>query len=52
MAAKMFQEGHKNVTSVLYTVGYSTPSHFTQSFHELFGMNPSEYIKQKTKSRV
>jgi YesN/AraC family two-component response regulator len=49
MAARMFVEGHTNVTSVLYTVGYSTPSHFTQSFRELFGMNPSEYIKQHTK---
>jgi YesN/AraC family two-component response regulator len=49
-AARMFLEGHRNITSVLYTVGYSTPSHFTQSFRELFGMNPSEYIKQHTKS--
>jgi signal transduction histidine kinase/DNA-binding response OmpR family regulator len=52
MAARMFQEGHTNVTTVLYTVGYSTPSHFTESFRELFGMNPSEYIKQKAKSRT
>jgi DNA-binding response OmpR family regulator len=47
MAARMFQEGHTNITSVLYTVGYSSPSYFTQSFRELFGLNPSDYIKQK-----
>jgi AraC-like DNA-binding protein len=49
-AAAMFREGHKNITTVLYSVGYTTPSHFTQSFRELFGMNPSEYIKQHAKS--
>ena len=25
MAAKMFQEGHRNITRVLYTVGFNTP---------------------------
>jgi DNA-binding response OmpR family regulator/anti-sigma regulatory factor (Ser/Thr protein kinase) len=50
MAARMFLEGHRNVTSVLYTVGFNTPSHFTESFRELFGINPSDYIKQKAKS--
>jgi DNA-binding response OmpR family regulator/two-component sensor histidine kinase len=47
IAARMFMEGHTNITSVLYTVGYSSPSYFTQSFRELFRMNPSDYIKQK-----
>jgi AraC-like DNA-binding protein len=47
-AARMFKEGHKNITEVLYTVGFNTPSYFTQSFRELYGMNPSEYIKQKS----
>jgi AraC-like DNA-binding protein len=51
MAARMFLAGHRNIKSVLYTVGYKTPSHFTESFQELFGMNPSEYIKQKAKSK-
>jgi YesN/AraC family two-component response regulator len=46
-AARMFMEGHTNITSVLYTVGYSSPSYFTQSFRELFGLSPSEYIRQK-----
>jgi signal transduction histidine kinase/ligand-binding sensor domain-containing protein/DNA-binding response OmpR family regulator len=46
MAARMFMEGHKNVTRVLYSVGFNTPSHFTQCFRELFGINPSTYIKQ------
>jgi signal transduction histidine kinase/ligand-binding sensor domain-containing protein/DNA-binding response OmpR family regulator len=49
-AARMFLEGQTNITSVLYTVGYNSPSYFTQSFRELFGLNPSDYIRQaKTK---
>jgi len=46
MAARMFLEGHRNISSVLYTTGFNSPSYFTQSFRELFGMNPSEYIRQ------
>ena len=47
MAARMFLEGQKNITRVLYTVGFNTPSHFTQSFREMYGLNPSEYVRQK-----
>jgi YesN/AraC family two-component response regulator len=46
MAARMFLEGHRNISTVLYTTGFSSPSYFTQSFRELFGMNPSEYIRK------
>ena len=48
-AARMFLEGDTNITNVLYTVGYNSPSYFTQSFKELFGLSPSEYIRQKGK---
>jgi len=48
-AARMFLEGQTNITSVLYTVGYNSPSYFTQSFRELFGINPSEYIRKAKK---
>jgi len=45
-AARMFHEGYTNITEVLYTVGFSTPSHFSQCFRDLFGLNPSDYLKQ------
>ncbi len=45
-AARMFLKGQKNITSVLYMVGFSTPSHFTQCFRDLYGLNPSEYIRR------
>jgi DNA-binding response OmpR family regulator/nitrogen-specific signal transduction histidine kinase len=50
-AARMFLEGTTNITSVLYTVGYNSPSYFTESFRELFGMNPSEYIKHMGRAK-
>lgn len=28
-AARIFQTGHTNITEVLYSVGFNTPSHFT-----------------------
>jgi len=43
-AARMFREGNTNVTQVLYTVGFNSPSYFTKSFRELFGINPSDFI--------
>ena len=51
MAAKMFRTGHSNVSTVLYAVGFNTPARFSQYFRELFGVNPSKYIRQKAHSR-
>ena len=45
-AAEMFQHGETNVSIVLYAVGFNTPSHFSRSFRELFGVNPSDYIRK------
>jgi AraC-like DNA-binding protein len=45
-AAKLFHEGHKNIAQVMYQVGFNTPSHFAQCFRELYGLNPSDYIKK------
>ena len=46
MAARMFLEGHKNVTRVMYSVGFTTSAYFAQCFREMYGLNPSEYIRQ------
>jgi YesN/AraC family two-component response regulator len=47
MAARMFHEGHKNITRVVYSVGFNTPAYFTQCFREVYGVNPSEYIRKR-----
>jgi len=48
MAAKMFHEGHRNITRVLYSVGFNTPAYFAQCFREVYGKNPSDYIKKNS----
>ena len=50
MAARMFLEGHKNVTSVMYSVGFTTSAYFAQCFREMYGINPSEFIRQNKPS--
>jgi AraC-like DNA-binding protein len=51
MAARMFKEGHKNVTRVMYAVGFNNSSYFAKCFFELYGSNPSEYLDQNKHSR-
>jgi AraC-like DNA-binding protein len=36
-------KGSMDVTEVAYSVGYSSPSHFTKVFKQYFGMPPSNY---------
>jgi YesN/AraC family two-component response regulator len=46
MAAGMFHQGHRNITRVVYSVGFNNPAYFSQCFRELYGINPSEYIRK------
>lgn len=45
-AARLFREGHSNVSRVLYSVGFNSSSHFASQFRELYGLNPKEFIRQ------
>jgi DNA-binding response OmpR family regulator len=51
MAAGMFLEGQTDIKHVLYSVGFNSASYFTECFREVFGLSPTEYIKQNIKSR-
>jgi len=42
-AASLLREGKMNVTEVALTVGYSSPSHFSTAFYEMFGCCPGLY---------
>lgn len=42
-AAELLKAGRLNVTEVAMEVGYSSPSHFSQAFHETFGCCPGLY---------
>jgi YesN/AraC family two-component response regulator len=51
-AVRMFCEGNRNITQVLYSVGFNTPSYFSKSFRELYGMNPSDYLHKITEQSL
>lgn len=42
-AAELLKQGLLNVNEVAYTVGFGTPSYFTQSFKKMFGVLPNKY---------
>ncbi len=42
-AAELLRSGDYNVTEAALEVGYSSPSHFSQAFHEAFGCCPGLY---------
>lgn len=46
-AARLFDEGHQNVTEVMYAVGYNNASSFSVAFKAFYGVAPREYIKNE-----
>jgi AraC family transcriptional regulator len=42
-AAELLRSGEYNVTEAAMEVGYESPSHFSQAFHETFGCCPGLY---------
>jgi len=42
-AAELLKTGRYNVTEVAFEVGYNSPSHFSQAFHQAFGCCPGLY---------
>ena len=44
-AAQLITEGRLSVTEIAYSVGYSSPGHFTRSFKKEFGVLPTQYHK-------
>jgi signal transduction histidine kinase/ligand-binding sensor domain-containing protein/DNA-binding response OmpR family regulator len=44
-AASLFRAGEKNISQVMYQVGFNNPSYFTRCFRELYQFNPSEFLK-------
>ena len=44
-ATQLITEGRLSVTEIAYSVGYSSPGHFTKSFKKEFGVLPTQYHK-------
>jgi signal transduction histidine kinase/DNA-binding response OmpR family regulator/sugar lactone lactonase YvrE len=45
-AARLIQENKVNISQVAYTVGFSSPAHFSTLFKRYFGVPPSEYVSK------
>ena len=46
-AARLFDEGHQNVTEVMYAVGYNNANSFSVAFKAFYGVAPWDYIKNE-----
>lgn len=45
-AAELLRLGKMSVAEIAYEVGFKTPNHFATAFKKVYGMSPSEYMKQ------
>jgi AraC family transcriptional activator of pyochelin receptor len=45
MAKSLLDDGRMNVSETAFAVGFSSPSHFTKSFKDCFGIPPSTYLR-------
>lgn len=43
-AVALLKDGQHNISEISYMTGFSSPSYFTQCFHEEFGHAPSEQV--------
>ncbi len=49
-AAEMLLKKNTNISQVRYSVGFSSPGQFSESFKKYFGYSPSEYIAKQSES--
>lgn len=51
-AAKLFAGGKHSISEVAFLVGFKNPDHFSTAFGKLYGMTPTEYIRQQKNNNL
>jgi len=46
----MLIEGNEPIKNIISFLGYETPSYFTKIFKNKYGVTPSQYRKEQTKT--
>ncbi len=46
LSLELIKNSGKTISEIAYEVGFSSPSYFTKSFKEQFGISPTEYAKK------
>lgn len=46
LSLDLLKKSGKSISEIAYEVGFSSPSYFTKSFKEQFGISPTEYAKK------
>lgn len=46
LSLELIKNSGKSISEIAYEVGFSSPSYFTKSFKEQFGVSPSEFAKK------
>ncbi len=47
-AAQLLVQKKRNISEIIYMVGFSSPSYFSRCFKDYFGCTPTEYIERET----
>lgn len=48
-AAQLLKGRHQNISEVAYMTGFSSATHFSSAFKSLYGITPTEYMKEQEK---
>ena len=43
---EMLRKGEQNISEIAYSLGFSSPSHFSNTFKARFGVSPKNYQSQ------
>jgi len=51
-ARRYIESGDMNCTEAAFSVGYSSPAHFSTAFKKQYGANPKNFIKRRLQVKI